>query len=294
MYKEAIQHVIAQQIAAGVNDTVSKQGLRFTETTKVLLQDSEILAHLSSTDNLFYASQVLAGQIKEHLFRIMPYVEMDTFTQEILVSVCKSLFVDVRRGYSINEIERKHFQRYKAWLELLYGKQKQSRRRTGAGAEPVYTEYSAGQQVSLLNLDLNELKTPLLDIGCGAHGHLVTYLRSQELPAFGLDRVADDSCSYFVRDYWWDFPFQKGTWGTITAHLSFSTHFLRAHLLRSPFSVRYAKLYLSILESLQLGGCFHYSPGLPFMEQWLPAERFEVKHKIVNDAVQATTITKKK
>jgi hypothetical protein len=294
MYKEAIQQVIAQQIAGGVNNTALKAGLRFTETTKALLQDSEILARLSSTDNHLHASQVLARQIKEHLFRTMPYVEMDNFTQEILVGVCKSLFVDVRRGYSINDIERKHFQRYKAWLELLCGKQKNSRRRTGADAEPVYTEYSAGQQVGLLDLDPHKLKTPLLDIGCGAHGHLVTYLRRQGLPAFGLDRVADDSSSYFVRDYWWDFPFEKSTWGTITAHFSFSTHFLRAHLLRSSFSVRYAKLYLSILESLQPGGRFHYAPGLPFMEQWLPAERFEVKHKTVHDAVQATIITKKK
>jgi hypothetical protein len=294
MYKEAIQQVIAQQIAAGVNNTAAKQGLRFTETTKALLQDSDILAHLSCTDNLLYASQMLAGQIKEHLFRTMPYVEMDTFTQEILFSVCKSLFVDVKRGYTIKEIERKHFRRYKAWLELLWGKQKKGLRTTGANAEPVYTEYSAELQVNILGLDLHELKTPLLDIGSGAHGHLVTYLRSQQLPAFGLDRVADDSSSYFIRDYWWDFPFQKGAWGTITAHLSFSTHFLRAHLLRSSFSVRYATLYLAILEALQPGGRFHYAPGLPFMEQWLPAERFDVKHMTVNDAFQATIITKKK
>ncbi|MAT96605.1 MAG: hypothetical protein CL608_05630 [Anaerolineaceae bacterium] len=126
-------------------------------------------------------------------------------------------------------------------------------------------EYSPQFQLHLLGLDTAELADPILDIGCGESGNLVTYLRENGRIAIGLDRLVP-ALPNFVQQDWFAFDFGSARWGTIIAHQSFSTHFIHTHLHNSEKAQKYARLYMSLLSSLKLGGKFCYAPGLPFIE----------------------------
>jgi hypothetical protein len=39
---------------------------------------------------------------------------------------------------------------------------------------------------------------------------------------------------------------------------------------------------MDILHSLRTGGSFIYSPGLPFIEQYLPVEQFSIEKQVVS------------
>jgi hypothetical protein len=126
-------------------------------------------------------------------------------------------------------------------------------------------EYSAEFQLSVLGLELHELVEPVLDIGCGTKGTLVNYLRGQGIAAFGVDRLAPESPSFFRSD-WFDFDYSSQPRGSILAHQSLSTHFIYSYL-HQPVSIeKFAKLTMKILASLQAGSFLSYAPGLPFFE----------------------------
>jgi len=129
-------------------------------------------------------------------------------------------------------------------------------------------EYSARLQLRLLGLNPARLPEPVLDIGCGAAGMLVNYMRGQGCAAFGLDRFAPAAPNFFQQD-WFDFDYGQNAWGAIIAHQSFSTHFIHAHLNSSTGAARFARLYMNILASLKPGAAFYYAPGLPFFESQL-------------------------
>ncbi len=129
-------------------------------------------------------------------------------------------------------------------------------------------EYSIPFQLRLLKTNPADLKEPILDIGCGASGELVHYFREKGYMAFGLDRLAP-TADYFFQQDWLNFYFSRQAWGTITAHQSFSTHFIYHHLHNPNEANIYAGLYMSILASLKPDGSFFYAPGLPFFEKIL-------------------------
>lgn len=129
-------------------------------------------------------------------------------------------------------------------------------------------EYSPQFQLHLLNLELSQLIAPILDIGCGASGTLVHFLRDEGYEAYGVDREVPPGTAFFQQN-WFDFDYNGRSWGTIIAHQSLSTHFIYHHLHRSAVAARYGRLYIRILASLKPGGAFHYAPGLPFFEDHL-------------------------
>ncbi len=142
--------------------------------------------------------------------------------------------------------------------------------------EPVAcSEYTAELQIEILNLNINEIMEPVLDIGCGRHGNLVKYLRDKGLEAYGFDRLPD-GLPYLTSADWLEFPYGVSKWGTIISHLGFSNHFHHHHLREDGDFVRYAEKYTEILGSLKPGGCFHYAPGLPFIEEYLNNERYRL------------------
>jgi hypothetical protein len=129
-------------------------------------------------------------------------------------------------------------------------------------------EYSAQFQLRLLALDPARLVEPVLDLGCGASGGLVNFLRSRGKAAFGLDRLAPAG-PYFYRQDWFEFDVGRGSWGTLIAHHSFSTHFIYNHLHHPAAAEQYARLYMRLLAGLKPGGMLCYTPGLPFFEETL-------------------------
>jgi len=142
--------------------------------------------------------------------------------------------------------------------------------------------YSAELQLRVLHAEPASLLEPILDLGCGPAGTLVAYLRQQGLEAWGLDR-APSSAPHVQSGDWLESPLGSARWGTIISHMAFSNHFLREHLHPSGNPERYARRYMQVLGALKPAGSFLYAPGLPFLEQHLPAERYCVERSAVQD-----------
>jgi hypothetical protein len=66
--------------------------------------------------------------------------------------------------------------------------------------------------------------------------------------------------------------------------MAFSNHFIYQHLNRLGQPEKYAAKYMQILNSLKPGGSFYYSPGLPFIECFLPEETYAFsKTEVIHD-----------
>ena len=192
---------------------------------------------------------------------------------------------------SISELERHHYRRLRQFLKhtnpalvIL------NTNASYYAQQPVCSEYSAAFQIQLLQLDLTTLKEPILDIGCGEHGHLVQYLRTLGKEAYGIDRMPLP-LPYLSKANWLEYKYQKQHWGTVLSNLAFSSHFI-AHE-QDDITMMYAKTYKTILDSLQVGGSFLYAPSLPMLEQYLPEDQYQIKHQAIPNKFHATIITKK-
>lgn len=144
---------------------------------------------------------------------------------------------------------------------------------------PICHEYSPQLQIGLLGLDTRGGVEPLLDLGCGEDARLVKVLRRRDVQAYGLDAFAPTKKAYLARGDWLTWPLGEARWKTVVSHMAFSHHFLHHHLKGGDWSVAYARRYVDILRSLQPGGNFIYTPGLPFMEDLLPRDQFEVERR---------------
>ena len=155
------------------------------------------------------------------------------------------------------------------------------------------SEYSAALQLSLLHIDLGLIQDPILDIGCGLNCTLVRHLNAMGFEAMGIDRFSDTSPNCRKAD-WLEYNYGHKKWGTIVSHLGFTNHFKHHHLRIDGNYLEYAKKYMQILEALKTGGRFYYSPELPFIEEYLDRNRFEIIHYNTNDAgIQTTVILRK-
>ena len=146
----------------------------------------------------------------------------------------------------------------------------------GSGGWPIYAEYSSKLQLQLLQLELNQLKEPILDLGCGEHYHLIKYLAGQGADVLGLD-INTQAAENVMATNWFHFSYRPQFWGTIISHMAFSNQFIHNHLRIDGQPVQFAYCYRQILDSLKIGGSFIYTPGLPFIEQFLSPADFEIK-----------------
>lgn len=154
------------------------------------------------------------------------------------------------------------------------------------------SEYSAEIQLSILQIDMEKLENPILDIGCGKNNYLVNFLRNKGFECYGLDRF-NNSCLYVSNTNWLEYDYGKEKWGTIISNLGFSNHFVHHHLRKDGNYIDYAKVYIKILKSLKHGGIFYYAPNLPFIENLLDPKEYSVnKYGINNSQYSATAIRK--
>ena len=151
---------------------------------------------------------------------------------------------------------------------------------TEPGVGPVVrcAENSAELQLSLLGLEVRELRGPVLDLGCGEQALLVHHLRAAGVEAYGVDRAVTPGPFVEAVD-WFAARLPKAHWGTVLSHQGLSHHFMFHHLRSGPQAARYARLYMDILHSVPPGGAFVYAPGLPFFEALLPAASYRVSRR---------------
>ncbi len=145
----------------------------------------------------------------------------------------------------------------------------------------VCEEYAPRLQLAVLGLDPAEMLEPILDVGCGHDGALVRHLRALGLEAYGIDRLVGADQPELHEADWLAYPYGISRWGTVISHLAFAHHFLFQHHYRYGAPEVYARVYMAILNALLPGGAFYYAPGLPFIEDLLPAGAYSVRRRQV-------------
>jgi hypothetical protein len=148
----------------------------------------------------------------------------------------------------------------------------------------VCREYTPEFQLEIMGIEPADLVPPVLDLGCGKTGRLVAYLNAKGVRTMGVDRLVDESPQLAVGD-WLTFPLEAEQWGTVLSHMGFSNHFVFQHLYKLGDPQPYARQYMRILSSLLAGGSFYYTPGLPFIEDLLPRDRYRVSRTRVTPGI---------
>ncbi|OFX89954.1 MAG: hypothetical protein A2W99_08675 [Bacteroidetes bacterium GWF2_33_16] len=226
----------------------------------------------------------ITNKALQEFCRINQYYNFNKQAQESLRAIYVDLFSKIKtHNNSVDTISKVHYESLTMWLretnafaENIYSTQEEN-------VEPVAcSEYSHELQIELLQIDIAQLIEPILDIGCGKQGNMVDYLRNNGLEAFGFDRFAFES-SFLTQSDWFEYDFGLNKWGTIISNLGFSNHFQHHHTRNDGDFVRYAKTYMDILNSLKIGGRFHYAPDLPFIEQYLDIGKYAITRKKLGD-----------
>ncbi len=156
----------------------------------------------------------------------------------------------------------------------------------------ICAEYSPQLQIDLLRIDAQTLKQPLLDIGCGSKAGLVQHLRTLRIMSYGIDRQIEKQGTYLQEIDWLDYGFKPNTWGTITSNMAFTNHLLYAYHHDSAQLDLYVRKFKEIIESLTIGGSYHYAPSVPFVEQRLRMDKYRVERWNVIEDLSMTRIMK--
>ena len=230
----------------------------------------------------------------EEFCHVNQYYSFNQKAKNDLRAIYSDLFENLlTKTTSIEEISKTHYGHLKSWLKTFNPFAEGIYNRSGEKIEPVAcSEYTPQLQIDILHFDTSRLMNPILDVGCGINGYMVNYLKKQGLEAYGIDRFKFES-AYLINVDWLEYEYGIQKWGTIISHLGFSNHFSHHNLRNDGNYIAYAKTYMSILNSLKVGGSFHYTPDLPFIEKYLDINRFCItKHPVNEYDFKATVITK--
>jgi len=224
------------------------------------------------------------------------YIDLRQDALDSLKEVYKILWQEIitylkQETESLESIQKNHLERLQVWLLHTNAFVKEiNDPYSPIIREVVCAEYSAQLQLELLQINPRNILDPLLDIGCGEHAWLVKYLRDQNVQAFGFDRLVDFSEDYIFNSNWFEFDFKPGCWGTIISNLSFALHFLNHNERTDGDFIAYGEKYMQILASLKNEGSFYYAPSLPFIEKFLPVDKFIVSIGKINEQFSFTRV----
>lgn len=286
-------------------ESIDKQ-IEFNQGKNIFLDKSGIFRFIKETINAishvneigYTTEQILVDYATEKALkefcRINQFYSFDSNSKDALRNIYSGLFTLIRAGKcSLEEIAKNHYQKLKNWIieynpfaEKIY-----------SSADPeirpvTCAEYSADLQMKILQLDIEHLAQPVLDIGCGTKGILVSYFGSIGISAYGIDRFKF-SAPNLISANWLEYEYGVKKWGTIVSNLGFSNHFIHHNLREDGNYINYGKVYMKILFSLKIGGCFHYAPDLPFIEQYLDENQFELKKHNISENDFKTSVIKR-
>lgn len=254
--------------------------LRFSQETLDAIENIDLID--SDSENLLI--DYLTNRAIQEFCKINQYYTFDKQAQIMLRNLYVDLFTNIKsHEYSINLIAAKHYDNLIKWLQETNSFAEKIYNSKGELIESVAcSEYSPELQIQILQIDIENIIEPVLDIGCGRKGNFVLYLRKKGIDAYGFDRFAYNN-SFLTNSDWFEYKFEKEKWGTITSNLGFSNHFQHHHYRNDGNFVDYAKKYMDILNSLKIGGSFHYAPDLPFIEQYLDLDKYKLMKRNVCD-----------
>jgi hypothetical protein len=252
---------------------------------------AHLLAHRASLEPWLRTrecAEALCVRLARWLWSRNQYVRLD---RAALTAACEQAAREVADALRDTADPRDMSSRLVHAGEQLQARVAAQVRAGGGGQEPsdvVCSEYAVTLQRDALGLGDEPLTPPILDIGCGRSASFVRALRAEGLAATGLDREAPEDVA-LVGD-WMSFPFGQDRWGTIVSHQAFSLHFIHHHLAGDAEAFAYARVYMAILRSLQVGGRFVYVPGLPFIESMLPAREYRCSRAPLPEAMVGEAI----
>ena len=266
--------------------------LRFSPETLNAIEKIDLID--SDSENLLI--DYLTNRAVQEFCKINQYYTFDKQAQLFLRSLYVDLFTNIKKHKSsIESIAENHYDNLIKWLQETNSFAEKNYTSKGEIIESVAcSEYSPDLQIEILQIDIDQIIEPVLDIGCGKQGNLVLFLRQNGIDAYGFDRFAYNSLALINSD-WFDYKFEKDKWGTIISNLGFSNHFRNHHFRNDGNFIDYAKKYMDILSSLKIGGSFHYAPDLPFVEQYLDKDKYQLtRHSIGNYEFKSTRINRLK
>lgn len=266
----------------------------FSNQSDLFHFNSETLAAIAkakelNNNNLLLLIDYATDKAITEFYRVNQYYTFDDQSKEELKSIYKELFEEIRLENNLVEtIAKKHYQNLKKWIQKTNPFAENIYKQSHSEIEPVAcSEYNADLQYKILRLDIENLRQPVLDIGCGSQAQLITEMRQQGIEATGIDRLSFDA-PFLIKADWLTFDYGIQQWGTIISNLGFSNHFNHHNLRKDGNYIEYGKTYMKILNALKINGSFHYAPDLPFIEKFLDRSRFVVR-KITIDNLQFTT-----
>lgn len=241
----------------------------------------------------------LTDEALQEFCRVNQYFSFNTESVNQLKIAYSLLMNNIRaleNNASPSELEavsRQHYENLCDWLVKTNGFAEKMYDNNQEYVQPVAcSEYPPDLQLSILQLKPETMFQPVLDIGCGREVNLVNYLRDNGIEAYGIDRF-DNKNPFYTKADWLEYSYKPSKWGTVVSNLGFSNHFTH-HNLRSDGNFReYAQKYMEILQSLQTGGSFYYSPDLPFIEMHLDKSKYRCTNFVIEGYVyKASRITR--
>jgi hypothetical protein len=137
-------------------------------------------------------------------------------------------------------------------------------------------EYTNDFQEQILRINESVLQEPIIDVGCGINCSLVKLLKRKGYKeVFGIDQYLSEE-PFIISSNWFDFIFQKETYGTIISHMAFTNHYRRAIACNDGKEYLYEEKYNEILGSLKSKGKFIYSPSLISVENKIDTKVYSI------------------
>lgn len=251
------------------------------ETIELLTQKAREISKFirtAKTDGTFTYLLNYASDRSIKLFtEVNQYIDFSHENKRKLLSIYEEFFEQIctignNEEITVTEIDHLfalHFKKLQTFLYDTNGAEIFKKYRDNPALfEIKCAEYTPEFQIKLLNIELENVKEPVLDLGCGSQAGLVHFMRENGIEAYGMDRNVETG-HYTFNMSWLECPFHPNIWGTVISHMAFSNHFTHHHLKADGEYKKYAHKYMEILHSLKLGGSFHYAPSLPFIEELL-------------------------
>ena len=188
-----------------------------------------------------------------------------------------------------------HHRRLAAWISKFYPESfKRELKKQSTLGSVVNREYSPELQIEVLDLDVSELKEPILDLGCGSQGKLVMSLVRAGKDAVGLDRVIEKKADCLIEANWFEYDQGVERWGTVISNMSFTNHLIYTYANDPDHLYMFLLRFKEILESLQMQGRFYYAPSLPFIEERLDPDLYAVDRVKTDSGISRSIVCRLK
>lgn len=228
--------------------------------------------------------------VLEIFYGINQYINISQTDIEDLEGIYKTTF-DRLSNENVNEIMIYHYQHLSTWLSQFYPNHfiNQLSKQDKIGMV-LNEEYSAEFQITILELEMESLAEPIIDIGCGKNGNLVCKLNYMGKEAIGVDRNVQAEKEYLKENNWFEYDFEKDKWGTIISNMSFTNHLLYTYKNDNENLEKYLLKFKEILDALKPCGIFIYTPSLPFLENYLERSKYKIIRTLITKDIYRTKI----